>query len=62
MGFGAPGSILTYHGKPNISVDVILVMREPVDERPLLPFLWAALKETNEAVELFVSTFGKKGS
>lgn len=46
--------------KPDVSTQIILRSRKPADERPLVPFLSALLKETHEAVELFVSTFGKK--
>lgn len=42
----------------NRSLDLLLVSRYPEDQRSLIPFLNAALKETREAVELFVTTFG----
>jgi len=47
--------------KPVMTSEIILVSRKPVDERPLIPFLAALLKETREAVELFTATFGTKG-
>jgi hypothetical protein len=45
--------------EPAVAFAIILKSRTPADERPLEPFLLAALKGTHEAVQSFASQFGK---
>jgi hypothetical protein len=60
-----PGPVMNFgpgcevENNPDLTFDVFLVSRKPVDERPLMPFLFAALKDTSEAVNAFIEKFGK---
>lgn len=58
IGFG-DGADVELHGEANVSLDIIISLGKPADERPLLPFLTSALQETDKAVKLLVSAFGK---
>ena len=56
-----PDATVRYH-QANTTFDIILQFREAIAERPLIPFLRGALKDTKECVDLFVSRFGKPSS
>lgn len=57
-----PGNVkdFTLEGDTNLSIDVVLVCRRTSEERPVVPFLSALLKETHAAVELLVREYGAK--
>lgn len=59
--FDGPVSLSPDH-KANIATDIFIVSRDPVDKRALIPFVTSLLKETHEAVELFVATFGHQAT
>lgn len=54
---GATG-MLKWQQNANVSFDIILKSRKPVDERRLMPFLRAALVDTRKGVDNFISKFG----
>jgi hypothetical protein len=56
----APGLDFKVDREPDLAFDISLIWGKSLEERPLMPFLSAVLKDTHEAVQGFIAAFGTK--